>query len=1392
MTNPVPDPAFQPPPALPGASNPFPGLRPYGAGEAQLFFGRATHVEALLRKLQERRLLAVIGSSGSGKSSLVLAGILPRLDRGYRTPSGHHWRVAVLRPGSDPIGNLATALRAAVEVDDEQDYDALDPALPSGAHRIASLGFATATPNNRLERDLLRAELERSSLGLVEAVRGLPLAPGENLLLVVDQFEELFRFRRLRQGQVRDAARAFVLLLLRACEASDVPIYVMLTMRSDFLGECVEFPGLAEAISDGQYLVPRLDRDQRAEVVRGPVAVAGASIAPALVQRLLNDAGDLSDQLPVLQHALMLTFERARQLAPGPGPFRLELCHYVDVGEMAGALSRHADEAYADVGRELGARGQRVLELLFRCLTDAGARGGGVRRPCQASEVIALAKTDLPTLRRIVQIFAREGRGFLVHEPRGELQADSTLDISHESLMRKWRRLGAWLDEEAALAQRLHALSEDEREYAAGKRSLLRDPELSLALKWQREAQPSQAAAARYGVELGKIERFLRQSWRAERLRVFGLWGAIGLAFLGLGLLALKLQQSRRVAERLATQALLARGKAEAAEARSRQALRAAKMATLIRLATDSQKDSARAAAYLREAAGPAKTRPAAWQKLATTLTRPLLAWRLEGHGEWVASASFSADGERLLTASQDGSARIWESDSGRTLHTLSAEMRDVRMARFSANGASVVTLSDDYSARLWDAASGQLKFKLAPHERDLLDATFSVDSKLLATASWDKTVRIWDVQSGQLLRTLSGHDAEINAVAFNPSGDRLVSASGDGTLRLWEVSSGRLLARMEKHHDVVHSAEFSNNGEFIASSGEDGTARVWSARDGAELRVLSGHKGPVLGAAFSADSQWLVSASADNTARLWEVASGRLVATLSGHEGRVLAAEFSPADNRILTTSWDHTARVWSGSSGQLLAVLPGTDGVQPAHFSRDGRRIVTCAEDKACSIWDSHTGEREGHRQPVNLALFSADETRVLTVSADHSAALWDADSGQTIATLNGHTSSVELALFSPDARQILTASLDTTARLWDALTGKPLRVLAGHGRALSGASFSPDGARIVTTSWDATARIWDAQSGRELSVLKGHQAGVSDASFSPNGERLVTSSWDGTTRIWELPSGRCSLTLPSASAPVYSATFDAAGRRVLTAADDGVARLWDASTGELVRTFVGHTGALHAAIFTPDQASIVTASDDHTARVWNLETGAARLKFSGHGDAVTGITLSAKGNLAATISRDQSARVWDLATGAPLATLEGHTNALSSVFFSANDSRILTASRDGSAALWDVQGDALRFFGSGQSPRRVVLRHIDGGERAELFQTSTKRWVDPRTTLWQELRFCSSTDERMATLGEGPEDAARGHQRCRDTVAACAHASFADCERTVEQNFDLPAEP
>ena len=527
-------------------SNPFPGLRSFEEDENILFFGREKQVDDLIRKLRKNRFLGVIGTSGSGKSSLVKSGLLPSLYGGFMAGAGSHWRTVTFRPGTNPIGNMAKALNH------------------SGTGILERIGVESIEYS-----DLIETTLRRSNQGLIEYYKQNIHDKREHLLVLIDQFEEIFRFSEFEKN-AKDGFRdstAFINLLLKTAEQTEYPIYIVFTMRSDFLGDCTSFKGLPEAINDGHYLVPRMTRDQTREAIEGPIAVGNGEITPGLVNRLLNDVGDNPDQLPILQHSLMRIWDYWEKHSHKEGPIDIE--HYEAIGTMKEALSLHAEEAFIELPKTENHHYEALCKAIFKTLTDRGSDNRGIRRPTKISEVMKLTHASFEDIVLVSSLFRTESRAFLMPPHQYELTENSILDISHESLMRVWKRLVSWVEEESESIQMYLRLCEAADQYEQRKGGLWRDPELSLAIKWKNENNPNELWAGRINDNFSRTMLFLdysidqqlredqfkeyQQKARLKRARVFALSiSAVALVAVGLAFWAYNEKDKAAAAEKLA------------------------------------------------------------------------------------------------------------------------------------------------------------------------------------------------------------------------------------------------------------------------------------------------------------------------------------------------------------------------------------------------------------------------------------------------------------------------------------------------------------------------------------------------------------------------------------------------------------------------------------------------------------------------------------------------------------------------------------------------------------------------------------------------------------------------------------------------------------------------
>jgi WD40 repeat protein len=1119
---------------------PYPGLLAFDEADAAIYFGRDDDIRRLIERLNARRaqggakLIAILGASGSGKSSLLRAGVLPRLKRDKR-----NWiALPPFRPQLHPLEELAQAVAIA---------------LGPGA-------------DWRHWRDALSSEnLPRALSDLARDLRAAHASNEAQILISVDQAEELFG------AAERTGAEQF-LRVLNGLQDERLPFLVAMTLRSDFLGKLQEAPGLT-APFEGFSLKP-MPLARVRDIIEGPARVAGLTVDDALVAAAMNDAAT-DDALPLLAFALRELYDRFGQKK------HLTLEAYRALGDDTGQLSplenavrRKADEVLA-VAKSSPGDLQALRQAFVPAMVRVNSEGEYARRPARFDTLPSNAR---PLIERLAR-----ARLLIIHTEK-----DLTMvEVAHEALLRKWPLLRGWLDEEREFLIGRDQLEQDlldwEKVPAKEKtEALLSGLKLTRARAWLVE-KPLQLTEAERGFIQASVAHYEAEVARRERSRHRVQQASVTAALVLAVCLAGAIWEWRIA-------------KAREATAESRE---------LAAIAEQTVGTGGDLGLALRTAVKAAERSPTdqAEHALRTVLEGPLEHLILH-HGGPVYVGAFSPDGTRLVTASVDRTARVWDAATGHLLATLNGHTGPVNDAAFSADGSRIVTASDDGTARVWDAATGHLLATLSGSAVEVRKAAFSLDAKRIVTTGADNSARVWDAESGHLLTTLTGHGGALYDVGFSPDGKRIVTASADYTSRVWDAETGDLLT------------------------------------------TLTGHTGPVTGAAFSFDGKRVITASEDGTARVWDTDSGLLFATLRGGVGAVHDAAFSPDGGRIITTSNDGVARVWDADIGHPLAIITGFAGrVFDVSFSPDGKHLVTGSEDLTARVWDAETGTLlttlAGHSLMIYTAAFSPDGRRIVTGSADKTARVWDAKTGRLVATLAGHTGRVNQAAFSPDGKCVVAAGDDGTARAWDAETGHLLATLTGHTGPVNEATYSPDGNRIVTASADDTARVWDAQSGRPLATLA-HAAAVNDATFSPDGKRVVTASYDHTARVWDARSGTLLATLSGHTRWVYVAAFSPDGKRIVTASADDTARVWDAETGQLRATLSGHNARVNDAVFSRDGRFIVTASQDHTARIWNAESGLLLGTLTGHNAQIYCARFSPDGTLIATASADSTVRI------------------------------------------------------------------------------------------------------------------------------------------------------
>ena len=545
-------------------------------------------------------------------------------------------------------------------------------------------------------------------------------------------------------------------------------------------------------------------------------------------------------------------------------------------------------------------------------------------------------------------------------------------------------------------------------------------------------------------------------------------------------------------------------------------------------------------------------------------------------------------------------------------IRTLEGHTSSVNSGVYSSDGCYILSASNDGTLKVWDAASGALCFTLDGHTQIVNSGVYSPDGRHILSASDDGTLKVWDAASGALCFTLDGHTQTVNSGVYSPDGRHILSASNDGTLKVWDATSGALCFTLDAYRALVRSGIYSPDRRHILSASDDAyTLRVWDSTN--SILRLDGHTQPVNSGTYSPDGRYILSASVDQTLKVWDAASGALCFTLDGHTSSVSSGVYSPDGRHILSASWDKTLKVWDATSGNICFTLEGhTDTVNSGVYSPDGCHILSASDDGKLKVWDAASGTPQptipGHTEAVRSGIYSPDGRHILSVSNDGTLKVWDAASGSLQLALDGHTEAIRSGIYSPDGRHILSASHDGTLKVWDATSAILFRTLNGHTAWVNSGVYSLDGRHILSASGDKTLKVWDAASGILQLTLEGHTEAVLSGTYSPDGRHILSASWDKTLKVWDAASGTLQFTLQGHKYGVDRGVYSPDGRHILSVSWDQTLKVWDAANGSLLHTLDGHTDKVNSGVYSPNGRHILSVSWDQTLKVWDATSGSS----------------------------------------------------------------------------------------------------------------------------------------------------------------------------------------
>jgi WD40 repeat protein len=1213
---------------------PYRGLRVFDVDDAPFFFGREALVQWLLNQVRPategqavNRFLAIVGASGSGKSSVARAGLVATLKHDA-IPGSARWPMAICRPGPDPLESLAVALSSAVNVG-------------QGTPALAEL-IAEFQKNEKTLHLIARQSLRENGRDV-------------RLVVVMDQFEEVFTLCRkveLREALIRN--------LLYAAKVTQGQTLVILTMRADFYGKCAANAELADAFSDHHVLVGPMTDDDLRRAIEMPAQLVGCELEAGLVDLLLQDVHQQPGALPLLQHALLELWNKSEGR-------RLTVKAYHEIGKLEGALQRRADATL----KAFSAEEQELCRRTFLRLTQPGEGIEDTKRRASMQELLSLSG-ESSAEEAIIQKLA--GASLLTTEA-DLINQDAFVEVAHEALIRNWPRLRKWIDVDRAGLRTRTRLTEAVREWRHAGRDttyLYSGARLAGAAEWA-DSHPGElssdeaeflrcsgeAQQQREATELEvarKLAKALRE--RAEeaekrtkeqkeaasklRRRAIVASGAAAVAVILLAMFVVMWRAAEEQARIAAAQRSAAEEQARIAESRR---LAAESSSALTKYPQRSSLLAVEALKVVQPLHGVRVA--AAEQSLREALGfiggRPLVISQLP-----TSAVAISADNHWLVTGNDNKTARLWDlhaKDPAASLVVVRGHKGAVHAVTISADNHWLVTGSDDKTARLWnlsakDPAASPVVFR--GHDGPVRAVAISADNRWLVTGSDDKTARLWDLSAkdpGASPVVLRGHDGPVNAVGISADNHWLVTGSDDKTARLWNLSAKDPAASpvvLRGHDGPVNAVGISADNHWLVTGSDDNATRLWDLRakdPWASPVMLSGHDGSIRAVAISADNHWLVTGSDDKTARLWDLSAKNPAVSpvvFRGHDWAVRAVAISADNHWLVTGSDDKTARLWDLSAKDPAAspvVLRGHKGpVYEVAISTDDHWLVTGNDDKTAWLWDLRDKDPaaspvvlRGHNGPVRAVAISADNHWLVTGSDDNAARLWDLrakDPAASPVVLRGHNGPVNAVAISADNHWLVTGSDDNAAWLWDLRVKDPAAspvVLRGHDGSVRAVAISADNHWLVTGSDDKTARLWDLRVKDPAAspvVLRGHDGSVRAVAISADNHWLVTGSDDNAARLWDLSAkdpAASPVVLRGYDRPVRAVAISADNHWLVTSSDDKTARLWDLRDKDPAASPVvlrGHDGPVRAVAISADNHWLVTGSDDKTARLWPLQ--------------------------------------------------------------------------------------------------------------------------------------------------------------------------------------------
>ncbi|AKG20688.1 nSTAND1 domain-containing NTPase [Calothrix sp. 336/3] len=1140
---------------------PYMGLSAFSEADSQYFYGRETLTQQIIHHLTHHSLTAVIGASGSGKSSLIQAGVIPQLRHGKQIPHSQEWFIATMRPGATPLVELAKVLPASSSLLEGFIYQGVE----SFVYWLRSLSYPV-------------------------------------VLLFIDQFEELFTLCPAPERE------KFIQLLLGIREYAGDRCKIIITLRADFIASCLEFADLATVLQTTNILVsPTLTLDDYRRVIINPSQQVGLRVEPELVEVLLRELNSSPGDLPLLEFVLEQLWQNRVE-----GELTLQV-YQEKLGGLQGTLELSCQQVYGNLEREI----QDCAKWIFLSLTQLGEGTEDTRRRVYKSELIVtkypqqLVEQTLNIL-TAAKLIVMNVETTTIGSEKGEETANSTIipsnitvEVAHEILIRHWSTLRWWLEEnrsrlrsqrQIAQAAQLWYQHQEQPDFLLQGVRLAEAEDIYIKYTDELSQDVQQYIAACLAQR--KQQQFLEKQRLKQAQRAVVALSIFGVVAVSSGGLAY--WQSRE------------------AVLREIQALNSSAQANLLsHQQLEALLTSVRAAHQLKRVIStPQNIQSSTINILQRNLNNIQEKNRILAHDANITSIDISSNGQNIASASDDGTWKLW-THHGKLIQKITAHQAPIKSLSFSPDGEMVATASFDKTVKLWRVRDGSLLRSFTGHQAEVLSVAWSRDGQFLASSGADNLIQIWQPDNGNLVKTITTQSAIINSITFSPDSQTIAAANSNQTLTIWRVKDGNLIKTIPAHSGEVYTIAFSPDGQTLASGSADKTIKIWQVRDSKLIHTFTAHSAEVKSVNFSPDGQSLVSGSLDSTIKVWNLADGTLLENFSGHSIGIFSVKFFPNGQNIISGSADKTIRIWQRNNPLQKTLTGHTGEIFSVNFHPQGNLLATGSSDTNIKLWNIPAGNLRqtllgyqksiyGHSSPIYSTVFSPQGDILASASKDYYIKLWRVADGYMIKTLQGHEDSVNSLSFSPDGKFLASGSDDQTVKIWQVYQHTLVKTFRGHNNQVLTVSFHPQGHLLASGSRDNTIKIWRVADGKLLQTLTGHSNTVNGVVFHPQGKILASASSDKTVKLWYLEDIATAKfnpqpqTLTGHSDSVWGVNFSPDGEIIASASSDKTVKLWNLA-GQELKTLQGHSDTVFGVAL--QNQLLASVSFDGTGKLWQL---------------------------------------------------------------------------------------------------------------------------------------------------------------------------------------------